>query len=248
MTDFRELCAELLDELDFQTSHHELNDLKARARAALAEPEPVNHWKEALIDALVVDFLLNEENSNDPKRAIHDLINWNMKLAREPLLAEGAGVEVTDEELLSLAAKCLGYSSISYGDQHLDTDGPELIAFARAVLALAEGAGVGPTYRDVLALRDELDDQGHGTVDLVRFAQEILARYGTHPRPIAMAERLPTKADCDAEGRCWMLGNVEHDWRLIHIDNPGVPKLKYCFSHWLPAAAIPLPQQENNDG
>ena len=37
MTDtFRDLCAELLDELDFQTSHHELIDLKGRARAALA--------------------------------------------------------------------------------------------------------------------------------------------------------------------------------------------------------------------
>jgi hypothetical protein len=42
-----------------------------------------------------------------------------------------------------------------------------------------------------------------------------------------------------------MFGNVEGDWRLISIINPGVPKLKYCFSHWLPPNALPFP--ENND-
>jgi hypothetical protein len=38
--DWRALCAELVDELDFQSSHHSAIDLKARARAALAQPEP----------------------------------------------------------------------------------------------------------------------------------------------------------------------------------------------------------------
>jgi len=38
-TDWRALCAELVDELDFQSSHHSAIDLKARARAALAQPE-----------------------------------------------------------------------------------------------------------------------------------------------------------------------------------------------------------------
>ena len=40
---FRALCAELLDELDFQTCRGEVKELKDRARAALAakaEPEP----------------------------------------------------------------------------------------------------------------------------------------------------------------------------------------------------------------
>jgi hypothetical protein len=36
----------------------------------------------------------------------------------------------------------------------------------------------GPSYRDVLALRDELDADGYGTVDLVAFAHAVLARYG----------------------------------------------------------------------
>jgi hypothetical protein len=26
--------------------------------------------------------------------------------------------------------------------------------------------------------------------------------------------------------------------------NTGVPQLKYCFSHWLPYYALPVPQQQ----
>ena len=40
MTNFRELCDELLDELKFQTDWSIAEELKERARAALAEPEP----------------------------------------------------------------------------------------------------------------------------------------------------------------------------------------------------------------
>jgi hypothetical protein len=40
MTDFRKLCDELLDELQFQTDWSVAEELKERARAALAEPEP----------------------------------------------------------------------------------------------------------------------------------------------------------------------------------------------------------------
>jgi hypothetical protein len=105
MTDFRALCAELLDELDFHSSHHEIKDLKARARTALAE---------------------------------------------------GAGVGPTDDELWKLFD--------------------------------AEGGNP--------------EDWGWTLV----FLRAILARYGTHPRPIPVAERLPTAADCDVQGRClWLI-------------------------------------------
>jgi hypothetical protein len=39
-----------------------------------------------------------------------------------------------------------------------------------------------------------------------------------------------------------MLSKVEREWRLLNAANTGVPHLRYCFSHWLPAHAIPLPQ------
>ena len=60
-------------------------------------------------------------------------------------------------------------------------------------------------------------------------------------KPVPVSERLPGPEDCDAEGRCWMCGKVEGDWRLISTDNPGAPQLKYVFSHWLPHWALPVP-------
>lgn len=77
----------------------------------------------------------------------------------------------------------------------------------------------------------------------------VLARWGNHPgspdsstlQPVPVSERLPRLEDCDAEGRCWLCGKVEGDWRLINPSKSGVPQLKYCFSHWLPAHALPQP-------
>ena len=73
-------------------------------------------------------------------------------------------------------------------------------------------------------------------------AADLLAR--PTPQPVALSERLPEPEDCDAEGRCWMFGNVEGDWRLISTINPGIPRLKYCFSHWLPSSALPTPEAQ----
>lgn len=52
--DFRALCAELVDELDYQSSNHESDELIDRTRTALAEPvgeEPseediITYWYE----------------------------------------------------------------------------------------------------------------------------------------------------------------------------------------------------------
>ena len=81
--------------------------------------------------------------------------------------------------------------------------------------------------------RDEVDP-----VDLCRGAIKLFAQM---PTPIPVEERLPGPEDCDAEGRCWLRGNVEGDWRLVDPSNTGVPQLKYCFSHWLPRHALPVP-------
>lgn len=55
-----------------------------------------------------------------------------------------------------------------------------------AALAQPEG---GPTYREIMALRDELDTLGYGTVDLVAFARATLARWG-HPASVEAREGL----------------------------------------------------------
>ena len=84
--------------------------------------------------------------------------------------------------------------------------------------------------------------------ELIAYARAALARWGhpQTPQPVAVSERLPGPEDCDVQGRCWMFGNVEGDWRLISATNSGIPQLKYCFSHWLPANALPTPEATND--
>jgi len=48
--DFRELCEELLDELQYQTSYETNAELQDRARAALATPPPEPPTDEELYD------------------------------------------------------------------------------------------------------------------------------------------------------------------------------------------------------
>jgi hypothetical protein len=76
---------------------------------------------------------------------------------------------------------------------HLYDEARELVREALARwgprTALAEGAGVGPTDEE---LYDLWDQEGHEAdfQECRRFARAVLARYGTHPRPIPVAERL----------------------------------------------------------
>jgi hypothetical protein len=112
---------------------------------------------------------------------------------------------------------------------------------ARTTLAQSEPEG--PSYRDALALRDELDADGHGTVDLVAFAHAVLARSARPAilAPVPVSERLPGPGDCDAEGRCWLTSvDVEPGWVT---DNP-----EQCtnWTHWLPHWALPVPAPANN--
>jgi hypothetical protein len=134
---------------------------------------------------------------------------------------------------------------------HCGHPGPAAVSRARALLAEAQPVSTpepvreGPTYRDVLALRDQLDDKGLGTVDLVAFARAVLARWGRPaPEPVSVAERLPTAADCDADGRCW--------WFTPPACGPH--KIRPCWTldsgfmegdtHWLPHWALPVPQEQ----
>jgi hypothetical protein len=50
------------------------------------ESEELNPWKARVIDALVVNFLLNEENERDPKLALRDIAEFEQLVARDPVL------------------------------------------------------------------------------------------------------------------------------------------------------------------
>jgi len=111
----------------------------------------------------------------------------------------------------------------------------------RARKALAQPEPVGPTDEELDELFTEIDQSGESQ-SWRAYARAVLQCWGRSAiTPIPVSERLPGAEDCDAEGRCWMLGKIESDWRLICASNSGVPKLSYCFSHWLPFYALPLP-------
>jgi hypothetical protein len=154
------------------------------------------------------------------------------------------------------------------GREELDLAIEDALTSARAALAAPEQ---GPTDEQIMKLmperlREDLatvsrlaahgagPDVGPGlfrvtlNTGAVAHCRAVLARWGRPAiEPVPVAERLPGPEDCDAKGRCWLCGKVEGDWRLINSANSGVPHLKYCFSHWLPHWALPLPQ-EMTDG
>jgi hypothetical protein len=219
MTDFRELCARMADELDhyrqlLMDDRRETHALAAEARAALAQPEPLNPWEEALIDALVVDFILDEKNSEDPKQAIHDLISWNIKLAQDPLVvAQPEPQGPSDEELLELMPETMR----------------DEFSYAARTCSDAMGGRVKPGIFRVALNTAALE-----------YAQAVLQRYGRPAiKPVPVAERLPGPEDCDAKGRWWWWACYDEEWLL---DAP--PKHMPAWTHWLPHHALPVPQQE----
>jgi hypothetical protein len=72
----------------------------------------------------------------------------------------------------------------------------------------------------------------------------VLTRYGTHPAPVPVAERLPVAEDCDAEGRCWWWAPKDPECPLTGHDSWGLYS-GACIedTHWLPHWALPLPQE-----
>ena len=113
--------------------------------------------------------------------------------------------------------------------------------------ALAQPVAEGPTDEELLrtygiAKRDhcyegDLDDwpkksERAATVAGIR---AVLSRWGRPtPQPVAVSERLPSAADCDVEDNCW--------WFDPHADGAWyVDTFQSCYTHWLPANALPTP-------
>lgn len=118
----------------------------------------------------------------------------------------------------------------------------------RVLSALAEGDVVGVTD----GTRTVVPGRGRPTGEAGRpLARATGVDQAHHPRPIPVAERLPTAADCNTEGQCWWFNPGQHyssnphiatsSWRLTHMMS-GKP----MGSHWLPADAISLPETTND--
>jgi hypothetical protein len=222
MTDYKQPCAELCDDLEEWVDGYLINDPPDdhtvasqarinRVRALLAQPEPAGE--------------VSDEEFRDLADFDHNFDRYDT---------------TNDQGENGVAWEC--------------TDA-NLIAFARAAIALDRSrrapvqAADGEVAELVAWLRD-LGAKKGGCFDVSTFCANLdraatLLQHHQPPQPVPVSERLPGPEDCDAEGRCWLCGKVEGDWRLLNPKKSGVPQLKYCFSHWLPAHAIPIPRSEN---
>ena len=61
-----------------------------RAALAEAEAEAPNPWREAVHDALVILFELNEKNAEDPRQAVADLVAAEVRIALDPAVSSDA--------------------------------------------------------------------------------------------------------------------------------------------------------------
>ena len=51
---------------------------------------PTNPWREAVIDALVVDHIYSAAHDADPRKAVNDLLAYESQMALDPLISEAA--------------------------------------------------------------------------------------------------------------------------------------------------------------
>ena len=119
-------------------------------------------------------------------------------------------------------------------------DATDLKDRAGAALDLAQPEPEGPTDDELLAMRS-WSSHGHTfDSDLVDYARAVLTRFGRPtPQPVAVSERLPGPEDCDTEDSCW--------WFDPHADGAWyVDTFQSCYTHWLPANALPTPEATND--
>jgi hypothetical protein len=160
-----------------------------------------------------------------------------------------AGAEISDAEWCALKDR-LWDQHETVGDQgerfmwyaHFDT----ALDLARKELARWGGAAAQLPQVGAEISDEELAEVASAAGRLIASARAVWPRVlaaTARPaiQPVPVSERLPELKHCDLEGRCWLCGKVEGDWRLLSVVNPGVPHLKYCFSHWLPHWALLVP-------
>ena len=66
------------------------SEFKEAITDLLAELERVEKWKEAVIDACAVSWVLKKEHENNPKLAVNDLCVWCHSVALDPVVSSDA--------------------------------------------------------------------------------------------------------------------------------------------------------------
>ena len=138
----------------------------------------------------------------------------------------------------------LSGGSVQFSNQSQALDGYSALATfrnvaARARAALAQPEPVAPTLMEIVALADEIEEEGLGQVDLVRRALSCWGRPAIEPVPVS--ERpWDRNGWCDENGWCWGFDANDSDTYWVFDDPASCP----CWTHLLPHHALPVPQQE----
>jgi hypothetical protein len=251
MTDFRALCAELLDEFDYHTDWSDAEEVKDRARAALAEQpvgptdEELDQLEEMLWDRYKTLGFQGEEFMYEHSFgfALADFARWG-----QPAIAPPADGEVG--ELVSF----LTPSREQAGAISLEA----FIKLRRAATLLQQlSAPVQPPADgEVAELVAWLLENAVQAADasqprdagMLTWAAQVVGEHAElleqgHPTPIPVAERLPGPGEwvwhCYAGVRLWELGR--YNGRQFFIgDGPESQPATY----WLPANALPVPAND----
>jgi hypothetical protein len=73
-----------------ELARHEQASSTSADIAAAIESEQLNPWKAELIDALVCSHILQKEHYSSPRKALNDLIAWDIQVATDPRVSSTA--------------------------------------------------------------------------------------------------------------------------------------------------------------
>lgn len=240
-TDFRALCAELVDALEEWARGQGSSvdaPLIARVRAALeAQPEPVAPTTPSEWHLLS----LEQPSLNALCEYICHANNWGV------VQGKGKWHEQTNPTVS-------GFTN-SHGLFVSDS--------TQTLWRLAQPEPQGPMDEELLDLAEDCDLKwfdgkrscSNGSVveegrweawdhELLAFARAVLTHWGRPAiEPVPVSERLPGPEDCDAEGRCWwwnptMNPNCPNWWSFESTEY--IETEPYWLPHW----ALPVPGVE----
>jgi len=216
MTDFRVLCAELVDAIFTPNTYNwedSLYEVADRARALLAQP--------------VAEGLTDQELLRCAKIATpcYDLKMWEreLRIMRAAIAADRARFgrptpqPPADGEVAELVAWLLR-----------EADYQE-ITVKRATCA--------DRIRRAACLLEHPTPQP--PAELAEMVKRLHEINSPTPQPVAVSERWPEFSDCNPFEAVWAFNPVLDHWKLTKINQS-------IHTHWLPHWALPVPTLTNN--
>ena len=251
MTDFRALCAELVDELEDWIAYGDEADcadahaIVDRARSALAQPEPQGPTDEEL-ESFLVDVACQNGNMYHAEP---------MTLARA-ILARWGRPAIEPVPVTSDAAFAIGQT----GGQPSEAERLAFEAWMRGHSWLVAGKWNGTTYVDPQERHSSVNVPAMQTRMLWAAWRDRATLACPAIEPVPVVER-PWEREgwCNADGKCWAgypelqysLGETgdfdvcDPEWQLVDPRSLINTRLPIVL---LPHHALPVPQQEADHG